>query len=209
MTRPPRAAPPPSQVPLEAARAQAQSHAERADRLAAELQGQAAELQQQLAESQTMAEELEVTNQELLEAQQRAEEALAEEGAIVETLHRIGTSLAGELELQKIVQTATDESTRITGAQFGAFFYNVLDEAGESYTLYTLSGVPREAFARFPMPRNTAVFGPTFHGEGVVRSDDITRDPRYGHNAPYRGMPAGHLPVRSYLAVPVLSRTGE
>ena len=59
------------------------------------------------------------------------------------------------------------------------------------------------------MPRNTAVFGPTFRGEGVVRLDDVTKDPRYGKNSPYQGMPAGHLPVRSYLAVPVLSRSGE
>jgi signal transduction histidine kinase len=59
------------------------------------------------------------------------------------------------------------------------------------------------------MPRNTEVFAPTFEGRGVVRSDDITKDPRYGHNAPRRGMPEGHLPVTSYLAVPVLSRAGD
>jgi hypothetical protein len=34
-------------------------------------------------------------------------------------------------------------------------------------------------------------------------------DPRYGHMEPYRGMPPGHLPVRSYLAVPVVSRRSE
>jgi signal transduction histidine kinase/DNA-binding response OmpR family regulator len=59
------------------------------------------------------------------------------------------------------------------------------------------------------MPRNTKVFAPTFSGEGVVRSDDILLDPRYGQNAPYSGMPNGHLPVRSYLAVPVKSRDGS
>ena len=37
----------------------------------------------------------------------------------------------------------------------------------------------------------------------------LTADPRYGHNAPHHGMPKGHLPVRSYLAAPVTSRTGE
>jgi signal transduction histidine kinase len=84
-----------------------------------------------------------------------------------------------------------------------------LNEEGESYMLYTLSGAPIEAFSKFPMPRNTEVFAPTFNGEGIVRSDDITKDPRYGRNAPRRGMPEGHLPVRSYLAVPVVSRTGE
>ena len=61
----------------------------------------------------------------------------------------------------------------------------------------------------FLCPRNTAIFAPTFEGTGIVRSADITRDPRYGHNPPYHGMPEGHLPVRSYLAVPVTSRTGE
>src|SRR4030095_8572617 len=92
---------------------------------------------------------------------------------------------------------------------FDSFFNNVLNEKGESYTLYTISGVPREAFSQFPMPRNTAVFAPTFKGTGIVRSDDITKDPRYGHNAPHHGMPKGHLAVCSYLAVPVVSRTGE
>ena len=66
----------------------------------------------------------------------------------------------------------TDAGVEVTGAQFGAFFYNVVDPQGESYMLYALSGVPREAFSAFPMPRNTAVFGPTFAGEGIVRSDD-------------------------------------
>ena len=78
----------------------------------------------------------------------------------------------------------TDAATELTTAEFGAFFYNVVDDNGESYMLYTISGVPREAFSKFPMPRNTAVFEPTFKGTGVVRSDDITKDPRYGHNRP-------------------------
>ncbi|MET0555152.1 MAG: hypothetical protein ABW221_19065 [Vicinamibacteria bacterium] len=68
---------------------------------------------------------------------------------------------------------------------------------GESYLLFTISGAPREALEKFGMPRNTAVFAPTFGGTGTVRVDDITRNPRYGHNAPHRGMPEGHLPVVS------------
>ena len=59
------------------------------------------------------------------------------------------------------------------------------------------------------MPRNTAMFAPTFSGMEVVRSNDIRQDPRYGQNAPHRGMPAGHLPVVSYLAVPVISSSGD
>jgi PAS domain S-box-containing protein len=139
----------------------------------------------------------------------RAEDALREQTEVVETINRVGQTLSAELDLQKVVQTVTDAATDLVGARFGSFFYNVLDEQGGSYMLYTLSGVPREAFAHFPMPRATDLFGPTFRGEGVVRIDDVKLDPRYGKNSPYHGMPKGHLPVTSYLAVPVISRSGE
>jgi PAS domain S-box-containing protein len=124
-------------------------------------------------------------------------------------LHRVGATLASELDLKKLIQTVTDAGRELSQAEFGAFFCNDLDEAGEKYLLYTLSGVPEEAFKNFPMPRNTDVFAPTFRGEGTVRVADIRQDPRYGKNPPHHGILAGHLPVRSYLAVPVLSRSDE
>jgi GAF domain-containing protein len=55
------------------------------------------------------------------------------------------------------------------------------------------------------MPRATQFVQPTYAGDGIIRSDDILADPRYGKDAPHRGTPEGHLPVRSYLAVPVAS----
>jgi signal transduction histidine kinase/DNA-binding response OmpR family regulator len=134
---------------------------------------------------------------------------LRENAAVMQTLNDVGTIVASELDRTRVVQAVTDAATELTTAEFGAFFYNVLDESGESYMLYTISGVPRDTFAKFPMPRNTAVFDPTFRGTTTVRSDDITQDPRYGQNPPYHGMPAGHLPVRSYLAVPVKGRSGQ
>lgn len=139
----------------------------------------------------------------------RVEQRLREETDAVETINRIGRTIAGELNLSQLVQVVTDETTRLSGAEFGAFFYNVINERGESYSLYSLSGVDRSHFDKFPMPRNTKIFAPTFGGEGVVRLDDVTADARYGQNPPYHGMPKGHLPVRSYLAVPVISRSGE
>src|SRR5581483_6671331 len=138
--------------------------------------------------------------------QREAEEVIREERRALEVLNRAGSALAVESDLHRLVQIVTDAGVELSGAEFGAFFYNVENERGESYMLYTLSGAPPEAFSKFPMPRNTAVFAPTFNGEGIVRSDDITKDPRYGHNTPRKGMPEGHLPVRSYLAVPVVAR---
>ncbi|MGC4072813.1 MAG: PAS domain S-box protein [Nibricoccus sp.] len=137
------------------------------------------------------------------------ESALTRRTHTLEVLNRVGEALVAERDVEKIVQSVTDAAREITGAKFGAFFYNTVNEQGESYTLYTLSGVSRDAFANFPMPRNTEVFGPTFRGEGTIRVGDILADPRYGKNAPNKGMPAGHLPVRSYLAAPVRSGSGE
>ena len=73
----------------------------------------------------------------------------------------------------------------------------------------TRSAAPREAFEKFGIPRNTALFAPTFTGERLVRIDDVLKDPNYGLTAPHFGMPPGHLPVRSYLAVSVKSRSGQ
>jgi PAS domain S-box-containing protein len=54
--------------------------------------------------------------------------------------------------------------TKLSDAEFGAFFYNTTDDSGGAYLLYTLSGAPREAFEKFGQPRATPLFGPTFRG---------------------------------------------
>jgi PAS domain S-box-containing protein len=137
-----------------------------------------------------------------------AEDALAQEIRRSRALNRIAETISGGGDTASLIQIVVDGGVELTGAQFGAFFYNVTNADGERLMLYSLSGAPRAAFESFPMPRNTAVFAPTFGGQGVVRSNDITKDPRYGRNAPFQGMPEGHLPVRSYLAVPVVTRDG-
>ncbi|RLM51064.1 GAF domain-containing protein, partial [Halobellus sp. Atlit-31R] len=118
-------------------------------------------------------------------------------------LNRAGSVLASTLDIDTLLQAVTDAATELTGAEFGAFFYNGKDVNGDAYLLYTLSGAPREAFENLGHPRPTAIFAPTFEGGPPVRSDDITRDPRYGSMGPHHGMPKGHLPVRSYLAASV------
>src|SRR5215213_2565502 len=148
------------------------------------------------------------TNTDISEQHRIADNPAAEK-CHLETLNQTIARVSAELDLERLVQSVTDAAVSLTGAQFGAFFYTVIDAQGESLTLYTVSGAAREDFSKFPNPRATHVFAPTFRGEAPVRSDDILADPRYGRNAPYKGMPEGHLPVRSYLAVPVKSRSGE
>jgi PAS domain S-box-containing protein len=139
----------------------------------------------------------------------RSEDRLREQTHIAETLNRIGRLLAIELDLPKLLQKVTDETTNLTRALFGAFFYNRVGERGEMFGMYALSGLPREMFSKFPLPRNTPLFDPVFRGEESVCLDDVREDPRFGQNPPFHGIPDGLPEVRSFLGVPVVSRSGE
>ena len=138
-----------------------------------------------------------------------SEQALEARTEALRATSRVNTTIASELDRDTLVQSVLDAGRGMIGATFGAFFYNVREGSDEVLTLYKLSGARHEDFAGFPMPRSTQIFGPTMRGEGIIRIADVTQDTRYGRNAPYRGMPEGHLPVRSYLAAPVIARSGE
>jgi PAS domain S-box-containing protein len=138
-------------------------------------------------------------------AQKRAEEIIRDQADVLELLNATGKSITSKLDLQNVLQTVTDTARQLSGAKFGAFFYNVIDEQGEALALYTLSGADREAFEKIGFPRNTPIFGPTFIDASVVRSDDITRDARYAALSPADSISDGDPMVRSYLAVPVIS----
>jgi PAS domain S-box-containing protein len=140
----------------------------------------------------------------------RLRDAAREQAEISSRLAEIGSVVAATLDRNLIAQKVTDAATEFTHAEFGAFFHTVNDpNTGQAFMLHALSGAPKEAFAHFPNPRTTAIFGPTFRGGGPIRLHDVTLDPRFGQNAPYHGLPPGHLPVRSYLAVPVVAASGD
>ena len=165
-----------------------------------------------LQENRQQAQTLQQMNQTLqgeIHERQQVGEQVQRYTHTLESLNRIHLSLAAELDLEKLVQLVTDVATDLSGAAFGAFFYNHSHQDRDSDLLYALSGAAQDMFAHFPLPRDTHIFGPTFRGEECIRLNDVTQDPRYGENPPYRGMPEGHLPVRSYLAVPVRTAQGD
>ena len=137
-------------------------------------------------------------------------QALANEHASnTQKLGEIGAIVASTLERHKILQKVTDIATELTHAEFGAFVYHVIDpETGDRRMLHTISGAAREAFAD-ASPRSTALLAPIFHGDGPLRLDDATRDPRYGPGGAYFGTAPGGLLIRSYLALPVKGLGGE
>ncbi len=63
----------------------------------------------------------------------------------LERLSEIGRTISADLEVKSVLQAVTDAATELSGAQFGAFFYNVVDD-GEAYMLYTISGGAKEHF---------------------------------------------------------------
>lgn len=139
----------------------------------------------------------------------QTERKLKQHNRVLRTLQTVSASLAAQLELDSLVQQVTDAGRELCEAEIGAFFYNVERPGQESYMLYSLSGEKAELLNDLPMPSKTEIFAPTFDGTYVVRSADITKHPSYGKSEPYFGMPAGHPEIRSYLAVPVKSRSGK
>ena len=136
----------------------------------------------------------------------RAEETLRDEASILELLNKTGRAIAAQLDLQTVLQIVTDSATELTGASYGSFYYASPRE-GEGG--FTFSGAPGQIFERFGDLRSTALFRRTFAGEGPIRSDDILKDARYGPLSPPEGLKKGHLEVCSYLAMPVISSSGE
>jgi len=139
----------------------------------------------------------------------RAEQALREESHVLELLNSTGTTLASTRDLRSLMQAATDAAAGVCGARFGAFFHYGEQGAGTLFSLYTLSGATSAEFQDFAEPGASALFGPGLRADGLVRLGDIGIDPLHAGKAQQFGLPAGHPPLRSYLAVPVTARSGE
>jgi PAS domain S-box-containing protein len=144
----------------------------------------------------------------------RAEQALRDESHVLELLNSTGSALASTRDLHSLLQSATDAATGIAGARHGAFLYHGRDGGdGKLFSLYTVSGASTAEFEPFGEAGANALFGPGTAARGpaildVMRADDITHDSRFAGRSPF-GLPAGHPPVRSYLAVPVIAHSGE
>jgi signal transduction histidine kinase/CheY-like chemotaxis protein len=137
-------------------------------------------------------------------AEQSAASTALQVRAELETLDRLGLALGGQLDTAKLVEGVTQAGISIAGAAFGAFLY--IDASGG--WSHFVSGAPPDTFVDFPMSRDPEAIGSPFRG-AVCRSDDLTKDPCFGENLPFKRMPSGHAPARSYLAAPVRSRSGE
>ena len=124
------------------------------------------------------------------EARRAAEAALRKHAGDLEVLHELGQQLSAELEREALAQKVIDATTRLSGAEVGAFLYHVpgnqLDEAlaGASHAR-GLRGLAAHTLSQ----RRIVRIADVAHNEGrlIVRPD---------------------LLIASYLAVPVIGRSG-
>src|SRR2546430_1149636 len=144
---------------------------------------------------------------DLRHAEEERDRLLADERAAraeAETLNHLGRRLASELELETLAEVVTDAATKVVGADFGAFFYRALDERGAPVMRYALAGVPREAFADLLRLGNVALFDVTLRDGRAVRLDDVPAANRSDEGNPWGTPPTTDIPLRSYLAIPVI-----
>ena len=99
----------------------------------------------------------------------RAKELQREQADALQIINNFGRLLSAELDLKKLAQALTDAATDLVGAQFGAFFYNVLDER------WRLVHAVRAVWRRSPSLRAISAAA----RDGVVRPDV----PRRGHHS--------------------------
>ena len=128
----------------------------------------------------------------------------------MQTLNQLATTISSDLDLEGIVQRVTDMATRLTGAKYGAFFYNVTHRGKESYLLFTLVGRTARSLREVRAAARNGGLRPDLprHRSGALRRHP--RRPALRQESDrIAACREGHLPVVSYLAVPVISRSGE
>lgn len=125
----------------------------------------------------------------------------------LEILNSIGKLISEKLDVEVILQRVIDATTKITGASFGAFFYNIKEGNDEVMMLYNLSGASKEDFDSLVNSEFKALFTPKFASKEIIRIDDINIDPKY--RTGNSDKPKSRIPVASYMSVPFIATQGE
>jgi signal transduction histidine kinase len=125
-----------------------------------------------------------------------------------------GLALSGERELEKIVQIALDAALAVSCACFGVFHYSVPDTEDGPVQRHKLSAEDPKLLLGVANPPLAISFGGRSLDEEIFRSADISEDSRFQNSpfkdrSPFAGTPFDSLALRSFLSVPVRTRTGE
>jgi serine phosphatase RsbU (regulator of sigma subunit) len=112
--------------------------------------------------------------------------------------------ILAELDVKNLVRNLTDAAREVSGAEFG--MYVAMTGVSRAPVLV---GVDNGAFEDVPTPASAPLLAASLAGGDPLRVDDTTRWALSEAAArPYGSMRGGGA-VRSYLAAPVVARTGE
>lgn len=144
-----------------------------------------------------------------IDDQKRTQLQLLAQTHTLEMVNWINNILASQLDPEILAQTVVDVGTKLIGARFGAFFFGDEGLDPGNFRLYAGSGLHRDVLAKPPVLQLADVFGADLHGNGTIRSADISVDLRYGNRTPFDALLPTDTPARSYCAATIVSRSGE
>lgn len=125
----------------------------------------------------------------------RAQEALRDETRVLELLNNTGAALASTLDLPALLQETVDAATRISGARFGAFYY---DDAGDIRD--DPDALPAARAVNGISLRQADAIATELRQGAAMRQNDLLAAPDTSAG--------GAPPLRSCLSLPVSSRSG-
>lgn len=131
--------------------------------------------------------------------EKEAESSLKQKNRMLQALNQVGINLSVELDLKKLLQQIIDVCTEITDAEFGIFFYEV-DNHHETLVMHATS------VKNYSYIESVIDSWPQHTIPDVLRIDDISQSEE---DFLPQGITIGERPVKSFLAVPVKSRSGE
>lgn len=117
----------------------------------------------------------------------------------LETLNQAALAIAGELDVDKVLQLIVDSARELIGAKYSALAVGDWRSIGPSTVhQFIISGMTREDILRIShRPHGFGLLGAVIHEQKAIRIPRISKDPRSV------GFPEGHPMMVSFLGVPI------
>lgn len=115
-------------------------------------------------------------------------------------LNQAALAIAGELDLDKVLQLIVDSARELVSARYAALAVGDWRVGGSGAThRFVYSGMTREEARQVAhWPHGKGLLGAVIHAQEPIRVDDIGSDSRSS------GVPSGHPTMISFLGVPVV-----
>lgn len=118
-----------------------------------------------------------------------------------ERLLAAGVAIFSQHDLDHVLQEVVDAAREVVGARYAAL--GVLGDDRRTLVQFVTSGLDDETRRQIgDLPQGRGLLGHVIHEGAPIRTADLNRHPQRF------GFPPNHPPMKSFLGVPVKSRTG-